>query len=108
MSIHGLWNGGHGNYAPAGNEDLERFETIEAAHEALLARHEDGHYAHDFDFVNRPSERVGTPCVGDDCYIDLYLGLDIDPDTGDVMVHDNGPDIRVRLDPHRPGQTCTD
>lgn len=99
MPIYGLWNGGYANYAPADIEsDVERFETMQDVHDALATRHGSGHYAHTFNFVNRPAENVATPCVGDDCYIDVYLNLDIDPDTGNVLVHDNGPDYRIAID----------
>lgn len=107
MTIYALWNGGHGNYGDADlMDDVERFETVQDAENALRDRYENDLRHHRFDFVNRLPESVMTPTVGTNCYMDVYLALDIEAGTGNVLVHDNGPDLRITID--RDGNTTTD
>lgn len=80
MRVYAIWEGGYGNYAPSDIvNDLEAFDSIEAAKSALKARLGRGYsYLQSFEFVNRDAERVYCPCVGDDTRMLLWSAADTD------------------------------
>ncbi|MDA2807171.1 hypothetical protein [Nocardiopsis suaedae] len=58
---------------------MERFPSLQAAKEALWSRTYEGYaWRQHFDFVFREPERVLTPAVTEESYIDLYRSPDAD------------------------------
>jgi hypothetical protein len=97
MTVYALWHGGS-SYGWGDENDLERFDSIKAAGEALLARERNGgYYMHDFDYVNREPDAVMTPVV-EDSRMHVYLALDQDDD-GRFLLHGNGPDRILSIGP---------
>lgn len=94
MTTYGIWNGGYGNYAPSEvPRDVEQFDTIEDACQALESRYVMGHsWLQTFNFVNRPTEHVYTPVVGVDTSISLFA---VDPST---FTDWSEPDWRIVLE----------
>lgn len=93
--IYGIWHGGHGHGPTDLERDVERFDTIEDAERALLDRYQDQFSRHHFQYANRGCANVFTPDVGEDTYMDVYLALDVED--GTVLVHNNGPDLRLTI-----------
>ncbi|MGP4104173.1 hypothetical protein [Nonomuraea sp. KM90] len=76
MIVYGLWFGGS-CYRDPENRDLEVFPSLVAARTAFLARYQYGIWQRSrFAFVHRMPVQVLTPCVGADCSMLLYAGLD--------------------------------
>lgn len=94
--IYGIWYGGHGYTHADLERNVERFDSIEAAERALLDRYQDQFSRHHFQYANRGCDNVFTPGVGDNTHMDVYLALDTD-DKGNVLVHHNGPDLRLTV-----------
>lgn len=64
MRIYGLWHGGSSYSAPYVADDVEVFDSIDAALEACRTRMYQGHWApQDFQYLNRAPESTLTPCV---------------------------------------------
>lgn len=95
-TILGVWNGGHGNYAPGDPVgDLERFDSITAARRALEGRYENASMSA-FQFVNAAPGHFWTPVVGEDCSIWVYLGEPHVDDDGTATVGEY-PDLIITL-----------
>ncbi|GAA1122411.1 hypothetical protein GCM10009605_62660 [Nocardiopsis composta] len=78
MAWYGLWYGGPG-YSPSSQEDMEEFSSLQAAKEALRSRMRDGYsWRQEFRFVFRDPEKLLTPAVSEESYIDLYSVPDAD------------------------------
>lgn len=72
-SVYGVWHGGV-NYAQGTREDdLEVFDSIRAAKDALLERARHGHgWQQEFSYVNRDAVSTYTPCADEGASIALY------------------------------------
>lgn len=95
---YGLWYGGNG-YALSDVElDMERFDSLQEAKDALNDRYHDGYsFRQPFDYVNREPEKVLTPAVGADSCIHLFATSDGDPALPDRHVY-FGPQGGVRIE----------
>lgn len=91
--VFGLWWGGS-SYGPGElATDGERFDSIDAAKSALIARYHDGYsFRQTFNYINREPVDVLCPAVSEDCEIVLVLALPEDGDFSDVY-----PDLRITL-----------
>ena len=71
--VYGVWNGG-ASYAPGYQDtDLERFDSIKAAAEALKSRaFYGGHHRQTFDYVHKPADVTYTPNADDGAHVWLY------------------------------------
>lgn len=92
--VWGVWNGGTESMSYAESEiprDVEYWENVEDAKEALFDRYRYGHWQRQyFGYVNKDREMVLTPAVGEDCEIWVWLA---DPsDQSDPI-----PDMVFRL-----------
>lgn len=96
--IYGVWYGGTGSNADP-EAHIERFEDMNAAHAALRSRYDHGYaFYSTFNYVNQPSQSVLTPCVeADSTEMHIYLSLDLDPGTGQIRLHEHGPDVLIRI-----------
>lgn len=89
MSVYALWHGGS-SYGPSYlADDLEKFESLDAAREAFSERMR----AHRFPATFRPVDRepfsVLCPCVEGSC-MDIFLGDDDPRESTDPY-----PDLRL-------------
>jgi len=99
MKVYGLWYGGCGYGHGDPISDLEQFTTIAAAREALADRYNsNGLRKVEFDFINRDTEYVYCPCVERESSIWLWLGANLDLDTGNVFVPEY-PDRIIEFGP---------
>lgn len=95
---YGLWYGGIGYVPSDPGSDMERFGTLQDAKDALHDRCHDGYSSRQrFDYVNRESEHVLTPAVGDDSCIHLFAAPDSDPSLPDRHVY-FGPRGGIRVE----------
>lgn len=75
--VYGVWHGGSNYSQGYREEDLERFDSIAAAKQALLDRTNLGHwYPQEFAFVNKPAEHSLTPAAYEGPSIMLYATPD--------------------------------
>lgn len=94
--VYGLWHGGPGYSNADPKSDVERFDSVDAARNALSDRYTCGHtWKQDFDFVNRDRESVFTPAVSEEAEIVLYASLPEDENGVDFT--DVYPDFIVKL-----------
>lgn len=103
MTIHAVWHGGTNYSRSKVGRDLEEFETIADAVDALKSRDRYGHgYRQEFAYVLRDRLTTYTP-VCDDAEMHVYLGLtDDDIDAIRDYPHDAAewePDRVIRLTP---------
>lgn len=85
---YGLWYGGNGYALSDPESDMERFESLQEAKDALHDRYHDGYFSRQrFDYVNREPESVLTPAVGDDSCMHLFASPDSDPSLPDRRVY---------------------
>lgn len=90
--IFGVWYGGSSYSGGDFTESIEMFNSREEAVSACQSRMDSGHWSpQEFDFLNRDSEKVLTPCVDETASMDLYWA---DPTDSD----DPYPDARVEID----------
>jgi len=96
-TIYGTWNGG-GSYGPSDPvTDLERFESVEDALDAMDNRRDNGYVTPQrFEFVNRTPESTLTPCVDESSSIHLYLAVE---EADGELVAPDYPDFVVEFDP---------
>ena len=95
---YGLWYGGNGYALSDPESDMERFGSLRDAEDALHDRYHDGYSSRQrFEYVNRESEHVLTPAVGDDSCIHLFAAPDSDPSLPDRHVY-FGPRGGVRVE----------
>lgn len=89
---YGLWHGGSG-YAPSDPTlDIERFDSLQHAQDALYDRcRSGGSYPEHFAFINREPETVLTPGVAEEQTEILLFGF---PDCAEAY-----PDRRVFFGP---------
>jgi hypothetical protein len=89
--VFGTWYGGHSYSSPYTDSDLEAFESMEAAKDALIDRYESNGYRQCFfDYVNRDAEDTYVPVVSDDSEIWVYYA---DP----THTRDSYPDAVIKL-----------
>lgn len=99
MSVwYGLWYGGSGYALSDPTLDMERFDSLQHAQDALYDRCHDGYsFRQWFAYVNRDPESVLTPAVGADSCTHLYAVPD-----GDLALPDRhvyfGPRGGVRIE----------
>lgn len=76
MQVFGVWHGGV-NYAQGYREDdLEIFDSIQAAKDALLSRANSGHWSpQTFHFAHKDTAHALTPCADEGASITLYGSL---------------------------------
>lgn len=92
-----VWHGGAGYSASELPRDIESFESLTFARNALLNRYmSNGRYRETFRYVNRPHDEVYAPGVDLDSIFDVYLA---DPTNTD----DAYPDWRYELRESRNG-----
>lgn len=73
--IFGLWFGGS-SYSNSGEfaENLEMFNSTDDAISACQSRMDSGHWSlQEFDYLNRDSEKVLTPCVDETAAMHVYF-----------------------------------
>lgn len=82
--VYAIWHGGI-NYAKGEMVDtLERFDSVQAAADALRDRANNGHWSQQtFDYVHRETANVFTPVADVGARMTVYLGDDV-PTDGDV------------------------
>lgn len=90
--IFGIWNGGSSYWGEDRDLSVEMFNSFDAAIQACQERMDRGHWQTQlFDYLNRDSENVLTPCVEADAFMDIYFA---DP----TEEYDYEPDAVVRVD----------
>lgn len=98
MTVYALWYGGSSYGESDPDTDLEAFPSLSAAGEALRARYERGYaFRQHFEFVRRDPESVFCPAVSESTRMLVYLALD--RDERGPCVHENGPDVEIKLGP---------
>lgn len=71
--VWGVWYGGSSYSQGEVVENLEYWDDIATAKDALLDRYAHGHWReHVFNYVNKPRDEVRTPAVGEDTEIHLF------------------------------------
>lgn len=92
MQVFGLWYGGSSYTGGDFVENLEMFNSVDDAIIACQERMDRGHvWVQEFDYLNRDSEKVLTPCVDETSTMYVYLS---DP-TDDS---DPYPDFIIQVD----------
>lgn len=92
MQVFGLWHGGASYAGGDFNENLEMFNSVEDAIVACQERMDRGHlWVQEFDYLNRDSEKVLTPCVDETATMMVFLS---DPSG----LSDPYPDLIVQVD----------
>jgi hypothetical protein len=91
IRVFGVWYGGSSYSYPEIPQDVEQFDSLEEAKEALQSRYENGYFwRQEFNYVNKPAASDLYPAVGTDSYMDIYY---VDPSN----VRDPYPDLRLIL-----------
>lgn len=92
MQIFGVWHGGSSYSGGDFVDSIEMFNSLEDAISACQSRMNSGHWMpQTFDYLNRDSEDVCTPCVDETSSMDIFLS---DP----TEAHDAYPDARIEID----------
>ena len=90
--IFGIWKGGASYSGADHNNVIEMFNSTVEAVAACQSRMDSGHWKpQTFDYLNRDSEDVLTPCVDETSEMDLYFADPTDE-------YDYEPDAVVRID----------
>lgn len=73
MTVYALWYGGS-SYSVPHVTDLETFESVDAASEALLSRYAHGHWQEqEFSFTNKSAVSDLTPAVNEQSEMQIFL-----------------------------------